>query len=159
SSLQSGLRTARPPRVPTGVGMRIGVVRESAAGEQRVAATPGSVERLRKLGFEVAVEEGAGAAAGFADPEYAEAGAQLVGAAEAWGSDVVLKVRPPAPEECDLLRAGAEREEGARGGLLISFLWPAQNKDLVERLGARRASAIAMDCVPRITRAQRMDAL
>ena len=146
--------------------MRVGVVAEVAAGERRVAATPSSVERLRKLGFEVAVQSRAGVGAGFADAEYVEAGAQVVEAPEAWACDVVLKVRPPTPDECNLMgngRAGPDGGEadgaGGEGRLLVSFLWPAQNKDLVDRLAALGASALAMDCVPRITRAQRMDAL
>jgi NAD(P) transhydrogenase subunit alpha len=138
--------------------MKLGIPRETFAGEARVAATPSTVGRLRALGLEVQVQAGAGADAGFSDAAYQEAGAQLVPtAAELLGSsDIVLKVRPPGvlaeagTHETDLLKEGA---------CLVSFVWPAQNKDLLERLGARKITVLAMDCVPRISRAQKMDAL
>ncbi len=138
--------------------MKLGIVKERRAGERRVAGTPETVVRLRKLGFEVLVESGAGAGASFPDAEYENAGAQIVAAAaDVWSaSDIVLKVHPPEPlgesgqHEADLLR---------EGGTLVSFLWPAKNQALVERLRARNATVLAMDQVPRITRAQKMDAL
>ena len=136
--------------------MKVGIPKETRAGERRVAATPKSVKRLRKLGFHVVVQQDAGDAADFSDATYIEAGAEIVEeAAAVWGCDVVLKVQPPGDlgagkHEADLLREGA---------VLISFLWPAQNKELVDRLAACKVSVLAMDCVPRITRAQRMDAL
>ncbi|MFG0283752.1 MAG: Re/Si-specific NAD(P)(+) transhydrogenase subunit alpha [Phycisphaerales bacterium JB039] len=136
--------------------MKVGIPKETRVGERRVAATPKSVERLRKMGFEVVVEHDAGAGAEYADATYIEAGARIAEEpAAVWGCDVVLKVNAPGDlgagqHEADLLREGA---------LLISFIWPAQNKELVDRLAARKVSVLAMDCVPRITRAQRMDAL
>ena len=137
--------------------MRIGIPKEIHAGEKRVAATPESVKGLIGLGFTVAVETGAGDAAHFTDADYTAAGATLVAEPRAlWGeSDIVLKVRPPTMHptgvhEADFLRSG---------GTLISFIWPAQNEDLLRRLSARRATALAMDAVPRISRAQKLDAL
>ncbi|MGA1602849.1 MAG: Re/Si-specific NAD(P)(+) transhydrogenase subunit alpha [Prochlorothrix sp.] len=136
----------------------VGIPKEVFPGECRVAATPDTVKRLQKLGFEVQIESGAGAAASFSDAAYEQVGCSIVAdAAQLWQkSDLVLKVRPPAQHpgldrhETELLR---------EGGTLISFLWPAQNGDLLEKLGQRKATAIAMDAVPRISRAQKMDAL
>ncbi len=137
--------------------MKIGVPKEIRPGERRVAATPESVSRLIKLGFEVSLEKGAGAGAAFADADFVKAGATIVESASAlWSTaDIVLKVQPPEQHpglghEADLLREGA---------VLVSFLWPAQNADLIERLKKRKATVLAMDQVPRITRAQKMDAL
>ncbi len=137
--------------------MKIGVPKEIRPGERRVAATPESVGRLVKLGFEVLIEKDAGAGAAFPDDQYEKAGARVVGGAgELWSAaDVVLKVQPPEqhPElghEADLLR---------EGGTLVSFFYPAKNKELIDRLAKRRATVLAMDQVPRITRAQKMDAL
>jgi NAD(P) transhydrogenase subunit alpha len=137
--------------------MRIGIPREIHAGERRVAATPDSVRELIKLGFTVGVETGAGDAAHFTDDSYREAGAEVMpDAAGVWKSaEIVLKVRPPEPivggaHEADLLRDGAT---------LIAFIWPAQNAPLLARLAARRATVLAMDTVPRISRAQKLDAL
>jgi NAD(P) transhydrogenase subunit alpha len=138
--------------------MNIGVPKETRAGERRVAATPESIGRLKKLGFEVLIESDAGAGASFYDDDYRNAGATVLTDARAvWSqADIVLKVQPPdvhptlGVHEADLLREGAT---------LVSFLWPGKNKDLVERLAARKVSAIAIDQVPRITRAQKMDAL
>lgn len=138
--------------------MRIGIPKEIHAGERRVAATPESVIRLRKMGFSVSVESGAGESANFSDAKYIEAGASVVEDVEGlWsGSDVVLKVRPPEHH------AGLDRHEAdllRRGARLICFVWPAQNGELLERFSSRGVTVLAMDCVPRITRAQRMDAL
>ncbi|EYF02540.1 Re/Si-specific NAD(P)(+) transhydrogenase subunit alpha [Chondromyces apiculatus] len=136
----------------------VGVLKEVDPREKRVAGTPASVERLLKMGLRVIVESGAGAGAGFEDAAYAEAGARVVPtAADVWGeADIVVKVRAPMEvpdsEEHEVDRV----REGQR---LISFLWPAQNKELVERLRARKATVLAMDAVPRITRAQKLDAL
>jgi H+-translocating NAD(P) transhydrogenase subunit alpha len=137
--------------------MRIGVPKETRAGERRVAATPETIGRLKKLGFDVGIEHDAGAGASFYDDDYRNAGATVLDdVREVWGADIVLKVQPPdvhptlGVHEADLLQPGAT---------LISFLWPGKNKDVVDRLAARRASAIAIDQVPRITRAQKMDAL
>jgi H+-translocating NAD(P) transhydrogenase subunit alpha len=138
--------------------MKIGIPKEIRLGERRVAATPETVSRLMKLGFDVAVETQAGAGASFDDAEYSALGASVVAGARAlWEqSDIVLKVQPPelnpalAVHEADLLREGT---------VLVSFIWPGKNGELVERLAARRATVLAMDQVPRITRAQKMDAL
>ena len=138
--------------------MKVGIPRETHAGERRVAATPMTVARMRKLGLEVVVQAGAGEAADYSDAAYLETGAEIApDAAALWGqADIVLKVRAPAmpgPEgasEVDLLK---------EGGALIGFVWPGQNPTLVEQLGKRKATVLAMDAVPRITRAQKMDAL
>jgi H+-translocating NAD(P) transhydrogenase subunit alpha len=135
----------------------VGIPKEIFPEERRVAATPATVQRIKKLGLDVWVEAGAGEGASALDSAYAEAGATIVqDADELWkGSDIVLKVRAPGPfgdgeHEADLLREGA---------LLISFVWPAQNEPLLERLQARKVTVLAMDAVPRITRAQKLDAL
>ncbi|MGN6808290.1 MAG: Re/Si-specific NAD(P)(+) transhydrogenase subunit alpha, partial [Trinickia sp.] len=133
--------------------MTIAVPKEVHPGERRIAATPETVAQLRKLGYEVSVETGAGAAAAFDDEAYRAAGARIVTDARAlWNeADVVIKVRPPehhpalGVEEATLLGPGAT---------LIGFLWPAQHPSLVDALAARGANALAMDCVPRISRAQ-----
>jgi NAD(P) transhydrogenase subunit alpha len=138
--------------------MKVGIPKETYPHERRVAATPETVQKIIKLGLEVIVQAGAGDTADLSDATYAEAGAHIVAdAAALWGqADLILKVRQPialpggAKHEADLMK------EGAR---LISFIWPAQNKALIERLAARKATVLAMDAIPRITRAQRMDAL
>jgi NAD(P) transhydrogenase subunit alpha len=132
--------------------MMIGVPAEVAAGEKRVATVPEVVEKLIKLGFSVAVESGAGEAANTSDDAYRASGAEVVtGAAELWSkADIVFKVRAPSPAELDLMREGTT---------LVSFLWPAQNPDLMQRLAAKRTTVLAMDSVPRISRAQKLDAL
>lgn len=131
---------------------RIVIPQETHPEEQRVAATPETVKKLHKLGFEVLVEAGAGAKASFPDSAYAAAGATVFeAAAGSWNpGDVVLKVRPPSP---------AEVEQLAPHHTLISFLWPDQNDGLMEDLRQRGVTALAMDKIPRITRAQKMDAL
>jgi len=130
----------------------IGVPREVFPGEKRVATVPEVVEKLIKQGFRVAVERGAGDAAQIADDAYRAAGAEIVtDRAQLWAtSDIVFKVRGPDSEEVALLR---------EGGMLVSFIWPAQNPDLLKALAARKATVLAMDSVPRISRAQKMDAL
>lgn len=136
----------------------IGIPKERGSGECRVAATPDTARKLQKLGFTVLVEQGAGTAADFPDASYGAAGCEIINDPhQLWRqSDIVLKVRPPAHHdslgvhEADLLREGAT---------LVSFLWPAQNPHLMERLAARQVTAMAMDAVPRITRAQKLDAL
>ena len=130
----------------------IGVPRETAAGERRVATVPEVVEKLVKLGFKVAVESGAGEAANFSDDAYRAAGAEIVGdAGRLWAmSDIVFKVRGPSPDEVGLMRDGSA---------LVSFIWPAQNPELMQQLAAKKATVLAMDSVPRISRAQKLDAL
>lgn len=138
--------------------MKVAIPREIHPGERRVAATPDTVARLIKLGFSVSVGSGAGAGSSMSDAAYGAAGASVVRSAAAlWEeADLVLKVRPPEhdPElgkhEADLLRPGAT---------LVSFIWPATNAELLQRLAARKATVLAMDQVPRVTRAQKMDAL
>ncbi|WP_263062836.1 Re/Si-specific NAD(P)(+) transhydrogenase subunit alpha [Dickeya dadantii] len=130
--------------------MRIGVPKERLANEARVAATPKTVEQLLKLGFEVAIERGAGKLASFEDEAYEQAGATILDTAAVWQSDILLKVNAPLDEEVELPRAGST---------IISFIWPAQNPALLETLAARQVTVLAMDSVPRISRAQSMDAL
>jgi NAD(P) transhydrogenase subunit alpha len=130
----------------------IGVPRETAAGEKRVATVPEVVEKLIKLGFEVVVESGAGDASNFSDEAYRAAGARIAKGAEAlWTeADIVFKVRAPSSEEVSRL---------PEGRTLVSFIWPAQNPALMEQLAAKKATVLAMDSVPRISRAQKLDAL
>jgi NAD(P) transhydrogenase alpha subunit len=131
--------------------LRIGVPRETKARETRVAATPATVTKLVALGYEVVVESGAGQASSFPDDAYAQAGAVVVGPAdEAWQTDVVLRVNAPSDQEIARLRDGAT---------LISLLSPGLNPGLVEALAARPITALAMDAVPRISRAQSLDVL
>jgi H+-translocating NAD(P) transhydrogenase subunit alpha len=130
--------------------VRIGVPRETRARETRVAATPATVGKLRDLGYEVVVETGAGAASSFPDEAYAAAGAHIGSADEAWQADVVLQVNAPAPGEIARLRDGAT---------LISLVSPALNPDLVDALAQRPITVLAMDAVPRISRAQSLDVL
>jgi len=130
--------------------VRIGVPKESRSGETRVAATPKTVRQLIGLGYEVVIERGAGMRANFSDAAYKEAGAPVVDAHEAWSSDVVLKINAPTDEEVGRLRPGA---------ILAGLLAPALNPDLVERLTAQGITALAMDAVPRISRAQSLDVL
>ncbi|MCC6535666.1 MAG: Re/Si-specific NAD(P)(+) transhydrogenase subunit alpha [Burkholderiales bacterium] len=130
----------------------IGIPKETAAGEKRVATVPEVVEKLIALGFRVAVESGAGAAANFSDAVYADAGAEIIAAAPAlWAaSDIVFKVRAPSVQEIALMRAGC---------VVVSFIWPAQNPELLRQLAEKQATVLAMDSVPRISRAQKLDAL
>ncbi|EFE94771.1 Re/Si-specific NAD(P)(+) transhydrogenase subunit alpha [Serratia odorifera] len=130
--------------------MRIGVPRERLANEARVAATPKTVEQLLKLGFSVAIERDAGKLASFDDVAYEAAGATITDNADVWQSDLILKVNAPQDDEIVLMREGST---------LVSFIWPAQNPELIEKLAARNVTALAMDSVPRISRAQSMDAL
>jgi len=138
--------------------MKIGAPREVHPGENRVAVTPDTAEQLQKLGFSVAIEAGAGEKAHFSDDAYRAAGVEVVEGVEAlWAqSDIVLKVNAPETH----LSAGIEETALLReGGTLISFVWPAQHPKLMEQLAARKATVLAMDSVPRISRAQKMDAL
>jgi len=132
--------------------MRIGAPKEIAAGEARVAMTPDSAGRLQKLGYTCVIEAGAGLAASIPDAAYEAAGVEVVGsAAELWSTaDVIVKVREPSVAEIDA---------APQGKTLIAFIWPAANEELLARMNARRMSVLAMDMVPRISRAQKMDAL
>jgi len=139
-------------------GMIVGIPREIADSERRVAATPDTVKKLIKLGCKVQVEKDAGLAASFADSAYIDAGAAIVDDVRTlWStSTIILKVQPPidnkslAIHELDLLQPGATH---------ISFFWPARNKGLLERYESRPITILAMDAVPRISRAQKFDAL
>jgi proton-translocating NAD(P)+ transhydrogenase subunit alpha len=129
--------------------MRVGVPKETAPGERRVALVPELVSRLAGGGFEVVVERGAGEAASFEDGAYAEAGATLV--STAWGeAEGIVKVQKPTPEEASKLR---------EGDVLVAFLQPLTDREGIERLAAGGVVAFAMESIPRITRAQPMDAL
>lgn len=130
--------------------MRIGIPKETLAGEKRVAATPVTVEQLKKLGFDVLVETGAGAGANIADEAFAAAGAQIGQTAEVWGSDLVYKINAPSDTEIAAMKEGA---------VLVGFVQPAQNPELIEKLTAKKITALAVDMVPRISRAQSMDVL
>jgi NAD(P) transhydrogenase subunit alpha len=128
----------------------IGVPRETAAGEKRVATVPEVVEKLVKLGFRVAVQSGAGEAANFGDDAYRAAGAEIV--SDPWASaDIIFKVRAPSADEVRRMREGQ---------VLVSFIWPAQNPELMQSLAARKVTVLAIDSLPRtLSRAQKMDAL
>jgi NAD(P) transhydrogenase subunit alpha len=130
----------------------IGIPKEVFPGEKRVATVPDVVPRLAKLGFSVIVESGAGDAASIADDAFAAAGARVVpDAAAVWGgADIIFKVRAPTREEVQSMREGQ---------ILASFIWPAQNPELLQSLAAKKATVLAMDSVPRISRAQKLDAL
>ncbi len=132
--------------------MKIGAPKETYEGEARVAMTPDSAVQLRKLGHDCFIEAGAGARAGFSDAAYEAAGVTVVKTAAGLysGVDVVAKVRPPSETELKRLKSGQT---------LISFFYPAQNKELLELARKQGANVIAMDMVPRISRAQKMDAL
>jgi NAD(P) transhydrogenase subunit alpha len=127
--------------------MRIGVVRETAPGERRVALVPETVGRLAKSGNEIVVERGAGDSSSFPDRMYTDAGATI---GDAWSAELVLKVAKPSDDELGRIREGA---------VLIAFLQPLTNHDLIRELARRRVTALSMDAIPRITRAQPMDAL
>jgi len=137
--------------------MIIGIPAEIHAEERRVAASPEVVQKFIAAGFEVIIEAGAGAGANFSDDVFREAGAKIGEDAESvWSADVIIKVRPPEynneldRHEVDLMKKGAN---------LISFIWPAQNQELLLRLAKKKATAMAMDSIPRISRAQKLDAL
>ncbi|HWI81209.1 Re/Si-specific NAD(P)(+) transhydrogenase subunit alpha [Ramlibacter sp.] len=131
----------------------IGVPKETAAGEKRVATVPEVVEKLVKLGFSVAVQSGAGDAANFSDDSYRAAGAEVIdGAARLFAAaDMVFKIGVPTPEEVGLMHAGQT---------LITFIWPAQNPELMKQLADKKVTVLAIDSLPRtLSRAQKMDAL
>lgn len=130
--------------------MIIGIPRESQPGETRVAATPQTVGQITKLGYTVVVESGAGLASSFADSAYVAAGAEIGPFEQVWAADVVLKVNAPADDEIAALRDGAT---------LVALISPALRPELVEKLGTRRITVLAMDAVPRISRAQSLDVL
>ncbi len=128
----------------------IGCPKETFAGERRVAATPASVKQLVKAGFKFAVEAGAGAQSKFSDEEYTAAGAKIVSRETLWKeSDIVVKIRPPQKDE--LVKPGAT---------LLSVIRPADNKEVLTTLATRKnVNVLALDCIPRISRAQAFDVL
>jgi NAD(P) transhydrogenase subunit alpha len=132
--------------------MKVGIPKEIFPDELRVAATPKTVKRLQKQGFEVFVQKGAGVKANFSDKDFEQAGVKLVDTAQQIysESDIVLKVKEPTSEEVLMMKPGL---------VLLSYLWPAQNKDLLQKLADRKVNAVAMDAIPRISRAQKMDVL
>ena len=130
--------------------MLIGVPRELLDNESRVAATPKTVQQILKLGFDVIVEHDAGFKASFEDQAFLDAGAKIGTAAEIWQADIIFKVNPPTDEEI------AQMKEGAT---LVSFIWRMQNPELMKKLTAKKINVLAMDAVPRISRAQALDAL
>ena len=130
--------------------MLIGVPKESLSGETRVAATPDTVGKLLKLGFDVAVQTKAGALSSFDDAAYEQAGAKVVSEKEVWKADIIFKINKPTDAEVELLHEGQT---------LVSFIQPAQNPELVKKLQEKKVTVLAMDKVPRISRAQSLDAL
>ncbi len=130
--------------------MKLGIVTETRPEERRVAASPNTVAKWIKAGWDVVVERGAGTSSSYPDSQYETAGAAIVDRDVAWHADIVLKLRPPTDDEPAQLREGAT---------LISYLFPAENTALVAALAARKVTVLAMDQVPRISRAQKMDAL
>ena len=132
--------------------MKIGIPKEIHSGEKRVATTPDAAAQIIKLGFSVCIESGAGLNADISDAAYQAVGVEVLpDAAALWReADIVMKVRAPEPQEVDLLR---------EGGRLISFIWPAQQPELMDKLAAKNATVLAMDSVPRMSRAQKCDAL
>lgn len=130
--------------------MLIGVPRELLENESRVAATPKTVQQILKLGFDVIVEHDAGFKASFEDQAFLDAGAKIGTSAEIWQSDIIFKVNAPTDEEI------AQMKEGAT---LVSFIWRMQNPELMKKLTAKKINVLAMDAVPRISRAQALDAL
>ena len=130
--------------------MLIGVPRELLDNESRVAATPKTVQQILKLGFDVIVEHDAGFKASFEDQAFVAASAKVGDAAQVWQADIIFKVNAPTDDEIALIKEGAT---------LVSFIWPAQNPQLMEKLSAKKINVLAMDAVPRISRAQALDAL
>ena len=130
--------------------MLIGVPRELLDNESRVAATPKTVQQILKLGFDVIVEHDAGFKASFEDQAFVAAGAKVGDAAQVWQADIIFKVNAPTDDEIALIKEGAT---------LVSFIWPAQNPQLMDKLSAKKINVLAMDAVPRISRAQALDAL
>lgn len=135
---------------PRCITMKIGIPREVRPDESRVAAAPETVERLRKLGFDVLVESNAGQAASFPDTAYLQAGAEIGSRLDAWQCDLVVKINAPNDEELELLPTN---------GRLLCMIWPKQNPELLQKFAARNITALGLDCIPRISRAQAMDVL
>lgn len=136
--------------------LSIGVPKEIHEGERRVALSPEAVKKLIEQGFKVVVESGAGVGAKFLDADYAAIGAEVKTVKDAFASDIVFKVRPPEKNQAFGIHEADLMKEG---GKLVSFLYPAQNKDLLDILAKRKITAFSVDCIPRISRAQSFDAL
>lgn len=132
------------------IGIAIGIPKETRSGETRVAATPDSVKRLIKAGFDVCIERGAGLTAGFHDAEYQSAGAELASTQDTWAKRIVMKISPPSPTEATSLKSGS---------LLISLLEPYKNAELLQTLANNKVDAVALEWIPRTSRAQSMDVL
>lgn len=147
---KAGKKELPPPRGVPYKNLTIGVPKEVFPNEKRVSLSPAATQALVKKGFKVQIEAGAGDAAKFSNKEYESAGGLVTGQQDIFHSDIVLKVRGPQPDE-----VGKFRDNGT----LISFLYPAQNRELVDLLAKRNMTVFAMDCVPRISRAQVFDAL
>jgi len=130
--------------------MKIGIPKETLAGEKRLAASPKSVQALIKMGFDICIESNAGEYAKFSDSAFTEAGAEITDSTSVWQSDLVLKLNAPTPDELTMMRSGAT---------LVSFFAPAQNAELTEQAKQANINVMAMDAVPRISRAQALDAL
>ncbi|MDH2999220.1 NAD(P) transhydrogenase subunit alpha [Chelonobacter oris] len=130
--------------------MRIGVPRELLDNESRVAATPKTVQQILKLGFEVVVEHDAGFKASFEDVAFTEAGAMVGTADDVWNADILFKVNPPTDDELAKIKEGAT---------LVSFIWPGQSPELIKKLSEKKINVLGMESVPRISRAQSLDAL
>jgi NAD(P) transhydrogenase subunit alpha len=132
--------------------MHIGVPREIVNGEQRVATTPEAAQQLQKLGFSVAIEAGAGATANLSDKDYSDVGVEIIDSTEdLWkNSDIILKVRAPEEQEINFLKEGQ---------IIVSFMAPAQNPELLQKLADKKVTALAMESIPRLSRSQKMDAL
>ena len=135
--------------------MKLGIVKETRPEERRVAASPAVVAKWVKGGWEVAIERGAGESAAYPDPQYAAAGAAIVDRSDAWKADIVVKLRPPVMNADGTCEADQMRE----GATLVSYIFPAESPQLIERLATKKLTVLAMDQVPRISRAQKMDAL
>ena len=135
--------------------MKLGIVTETRPEERRVAASPAVVAKWVKGGWEVAIERGAGDSAAYPDAQYTAAGATIASRPEAWKADIVLKLRPPVVHADGTCEADQMRE----GATLVSYIFPAESAQLLERLALKKLTVLAMDQVPRISRAQKMDAL
>ncbi len=132
------------------IGISLGVPKETGKGETRVAATPDSVKRLAKYGFDINVEQGAGLAAGFRDEDYDAAGARVVSSKDVWANQLVTKVAPPTEDESAIIQSGA---------MIVSLLEPYRNAHLLERFAKGKVDALALEAIPRTSRAQAMDVL
>ncbi len=135
--------------------MKLGIVKETRPEERRVAASPAVVAKWVKGGWEVAIERGAGDSAFYPDAQYETAGARVASRSEAWSADIVLKLRPPVMNADGTSEADQMRE----GATLVSYIFPSESPQLLERLAVKKLTVLAMDQVPRISRAQKMDAL